>query len=234
MPGHIRSIERAAAILRLLSGPSRRLRLSELASELGLPKGTAHGLLRTLQGVGFVEQDEESGKYQLGPALLPMGSSYLDGNELRTRSRGVASKLAALTGESVRVGVLHQDQVLILHQVLPRDDIRDTVEVGNLLPTDGTALGEVLTANHGNGISGHDWASTIGGLSPGFASIAAAIDDRHGVTVGAIAIHGPMERLCRDRRPRTDFVDHVVDAARAVSLQLGAVPAVARSTGTRS
>ena len=234
MPGHIQSIERAAAILRLLSGPSRRLALSELASELELPKGTAHGLVRTLQRVGFVEQDADSGKYQLGPALLPMGSSYLDGNELRTRARGVASKLATLTGESVRVGALHHDQVLILHQVLPRDDIRDTLEVGNLLPTHGTALGEVLTANHGNGISERDWASTIGGFSPGFASIAAPIGDRHGVTVGAIGIHGPMERLCRDRRPRTDLVDHVVNAARAVSLQLGAVPAVARSTGPRS
>ena len=90
MPGRIQSIERAAAILRLLSGRSRRLGVAELAGELGLPKGTVHGILRTLQFVGFVEQDRESGKYQLGAALLHMGSSYLDGNELRTaRSTGL-------------------------------------------------------------------------------------------------------------------------------------------------
>src|SRR6476620_3844313 len=79
MPGRIQSIERAAAILRLLSGRSRRLGVAELAGELGLPKGTVHGILRTLQFVGFVEQDRESGKYQLGAAVLHMGSSYLDG-----------------------------------------------------------------------------------------------------------------------------------------------------------
>jgi DNA-binding IclR family transcriptional regulator len=222
MPGHIRSIERAAAILRLLSGRSRRLGVVELASELGLPKGTVHGLLRTLQCVGLVEQDHESSKYQLGPALLPMGSSYLDGNQLRARARGVASKLAILTGESVRVGTLHQDQVLILHQVLPQGEPRDALEVGNLLPAYATALGKVLMANPGEEVSERGWASAIGGLSPGFASIAAPIDDRRGVTVGAIGIHGPMERLCRDRRPRAELVIHVTEAARAVSRELGA------------
>ena len=61
----IQSIERAAAILRLLSGRSRRLGVVEIAGELDLAKATAHGILRTLTHVGFVEQDPESGKYQL-------------------------------------------------------------------------------------------------------------------------------------------------------------------------
>src|SRR5215211_2627405 len=74
LPRNIQSIERAAAILRLLSGRTHRMGVVDLAGELGLPKGTVHGLLRTLQHVGFVEQDEETGKYQLGAALLHMGS----------------------------------------------------------------------------------------------------------------------------------------------------------------
>ena len=112
MPGSIQSIERAAAILRLLSGRSRRLGVGELAGELGLPKGTVHGILRTLQHVGFVEQDAETGKYQLGAALLHMGSSYLDGNELRTRALNWADSLAARSNESVRIGTLHEGQAL--------------------------------------------------------------------------------------------------------------------------
>jgi DNA-binding IclR family transcriptional regulator len=95
LPRNIQSIERAAAILRLLSGRTRRLGVVDLAGELGLPKGTVHGLLRTLQHVGFVEQDEETGKYQLGAALLHMGSSYLDGNELRTRWRRARTRACA-------------------------------------------------------------------------------------------------------------------------------------------
>src|SRR5947208_16059210 len=109
MPGRIQSIERAAAILRLLSGRSRRLGVAELAGELGLPKGTVHGILRTLQFVGFVEKDREFGKYQLGAALLHMVSSYLDGNELRTRALNWADTMATQSAERVRIATLHEN-----------------------------------------------------------------------------------------------------------------------------
>ncbi len=149
MPGRIQSIERAAAILRLLSGRSRRLGVAELAGELSLPKGTVHGILRTLQAVGFVEQDSDSGKYQLGAALLHMGSSYLDGNELRTRALNWADALATQSGESVRIGTLHENQVLIVHHVFRPDDSRQALEVGSLVPAHASALGKALLASTG-------------------------------------------------------------------------------------
>lgn len=66
MPGRIQSIERAAAILRLMAGGARGLSLAEISRSLDLPKGTVLGILRTLQHVGFVEQDDATGQYQLG------------------------------------------------------------------------------------------------------------------------------------------------------------------------
>ena len=130
----IQSIERAAAILRLLSGRERRLGVAQIAGELELPKGTVHGILRTLAGVGFVEQDPDTGKYQLGAALLHMGSSYLDGNELRARALNWSDSLAARSGESVRIGTLHDTKVLVVHHVFRPDDSRQALEVGALLP----------------------------------------------------------------------------------------------------
>jgi DNA-binding IclR family transcriptional regulator len=253
VPGNIQSIERAAAILRLLSGRSRRLGVVDLSGELGLPKGTVHGLLRTLQHVGFVEQDAETGKYQLGAALLHMGSSYLDGNELRTRALNWADGLATRSGESVRIGTLHESQVLIVHHVFRPDDSRQALEVGSLMPAHATALGKALLAHHGyiagelagkslagytaatvtdahrfrqelERISEQGWASEVGELFHGGASIAAPVEDRRRVTVGAIGIAGPIERLCEDRRPRAELVDYVMEAARSVSRELGAIP----------
>jgi len=254
MPGRIQSIERAAAILRLLSGRSRRLGVAELAGELGLPKGTVHGILRTLQFVGFVEQDRESGKYQLGAALLHMGSSYLDGNELRTRALNWADALATQSGESVRIGTLHENQVLIVHHVFRPDDSRQALEVGSLVPAHATALGKALLAGHrylaaellgGDGltsytsstvtdiyrlrrelddISQHGWASEVGELFRDTASIAAPITDRRRVTVGAIGITGPVERLCEADRARAELIGYVTTSARAVSRELGALP----------
>src|ERR1700691_4748558 len=148
MPGRIQSVERAAAILRLLSGRAKRPGVVDLAGEFGLSKGSVHGLLRTLQHVGFVEQDPDTGKYQLGAALLHMGSSYLDGNELRTRALNWSDSLAARTNESVRIGTLHDGQVLVVHHVFRPDDTRQVLEVGALLPAHATALGKMLLAHH--------------------------------------------------------------------------------------
>src|SRR4051794_36756093 len=213
VPKNIQSIERAAAILRLLSGRTRRLGVVDLAGELGLPKGTVHGLLRTLQHVGFVEQDEETGKYQLGAALLHMGSSYLDGNELRTRALNWSDSLAARTNESVRIGTLHEGQVLIVHHVFRPDDSLQALEVGGLVPAHATALGKVLLARNQYALEelaaaglqrftdatvtdldqlGEElqevrrrgWAVELEELVPGEVSLAAPIDDRRDVTVG--------------------------------------------------
>jgi DNA-binding IclR family transcriptional regulator len=253
VPRTIQSIERAAAILRLLSGRTHRLGVVDLAGELGLPKGTVHGLLRTLQHVGFVEQDPDSGKYQLGAALLHMGSSYLDGNELRTRALNWSDSLASHTHESVRIGTLHEGQVLIVHHVFRPDDSLQTLDVGSLLPAHATALGKILLANHPYAaaevsraglasftdatitdperlerelarVRERGWAADIGELHVGQVSCAAPILDRRGVTVGAMGVFGPPERLLAARQPRGDLLAHVREAARAVSRELGAIP----------
>jgi DNA-binding IclR family transcriptional regulator len=253
LPGNIQSIERAAAILRLLSGRSKRLGVVDLAGELGLSKGTVHGLLRTLQHVGFVEQDRDTGKYQLGAALLHMGSSYLDGNELRTRALNWSDSLAGRTREAVRIGTLHDLQVLVVHHVFRPDDSLQTLDVGSLLPAHATALGKVLLAHHPFALSEvakqglpsftdaticdperlqrelarvaeRGWAAEIGELYPGQVSIAAPISDRAGRNVGAMGIFGPPERLLAARQPRGELVAQVREGARAVSQELGAIP----------
>src|SRR5204863_7513699 len=93
--GSIQSIDRATAILKALAAGPRRLGVSELADRLGLSRPTVHGLLQTLQMHGFVEQDRDSDKYQLGAGLLQLGTSYLDLNELRGRSIVHAERLAS-------------------------------------------------------------------------------------------------------------------------------------------
>jgi DNA-binding IclR family transcriptional regulator len=253
VPGSIQSIERAAAILRLLSGRARRLGVGELAGELGLPKGTVHGILRTLQNVGFVEQDSETGKYQLGAALLHMGSSYLDGNELRTRALNWADSLAARSNESVRIGTLHDGRVLVVHHVFRPDNSRQALEVGALLPGHASALGKVLLAHNPYAtdelialglesftprtvtdpdalraelaeVRGRGWASELEELVEGEVSLAAPIQDRRGATVGAIGISGPIERLSEHESPRSELISYVREAARSVSRDLGAIP----------
>lgn len=150
MPGSIQSIERSAAILRLMARGSGRLGVGEIAHSLGLARGTTHGILRTLQHVGFVEQDGASGKYQLGAALLHLGTSYLDVNELRSRAINWADALAARSGEAVRIATVLDGRALVVHHVFRPDDTLQTLDVGTLLPLHATALGKILLAFDAN------------------------------------------------------------------------------------
>ncbi|MEU4095245.1 IclR family transcriptional regulator [Streptomyces sp. NPDC026673] len=251
MPGPIQSLSRAAAILRLLAGGERRLGLSDVASSLGLAKGTAHGILRTLQQEGFVEQDPVSGRYQLGAELLRLGNSYLDVHELRARALVWTDDLARSSGEAVYLGVLHQQGVLIVHHVFRPDDSRQVLEVGAMHPLHSSALGKVLSAYdpvaHGEAVElkrerltartiiedadfegvldltrARGWGSDLEETWDGVASIAAPIHDRHRMPVGAVAVTGAVERVCADGEIRPQLVAAVRDCARAVSRDLGA------------
>ncbi|HEY9373327.1 IclR family transcriptional regulator [Streptomyces sp.] len=251
MAKNIQSLERAAAMLRLLAGGERRLGLSDIASSLGLAKGTAHGILRTLQAEGFVEQDAASGRYQLGAELLRLGNSYLDVHELRARALVWTDDLARSSGESVHLGVLHQQGVLIVHHVFRPDDSRQVLEVGAMQPLHSTALGKVLSAYdpvaHSEVLEvelkgftdrtvtglqdfetlldmtrARGWAADVEETWEGVASVAAPIHDRRRMPVGAVAITGAVERVCHGGELRSELVAAVRDCARAVSRDLGA------------
>ncbi len=149
MSGSIQSVERAAAILRLLAGGRRRMGLTDVATALGLAKATAHGLLRTLQQEGLVEQDAATGRYQLGAELLRLGSGYLDVSDLRARALGWADDLARATGESVHLGVPHRGGVLVVHHALPAGPPgggRQVLDLGTVQPLHSSALGKALAA----------------------------------------------------------------------------------------
>src|SRR5439155_14036260 len=139
-------VDRAARILKVLASGPRRLGVSEIADRLGLTRPTVHGLLQTLQGHGFVEQDRDSDKYQLGAGLLQLGNSYLDLNELRGRSIVHAERLAANTQSAVRVGVMHGANVVVVHHVFRPDAAFQVLEVGAQLPVHASALGKAMLA----------------------------------------------------------------------------------------
>src|SRR5712691_3615531 len=142
----IQSVDRAVRILKALAGGPGRLGVSELSARLDLAKGTVHGLLRTLQEHGLVEQHAESDKYQLGPALLELSNRFLDLNELRSRSLAWSELLATRAQEAVRVGVPHGDGVLVVHHVFRPDASLQILEGGAMLPVHATALGKAVLA----------------------------------------------------------------------------------------
>lgn len=226
MPGTVQSIERAAAVLRLLAQSTRPLGVVEIAHALSLPKGTAHGIIRTLHTVGFVDQDDRSGRYLLGTQLVRLGGHQLDRNELRSCAMNWADTLASQTGEAVRIAVLDQPlQLTVVHHVFRPDDSVQVMDIGMVLPAHACALGKAIlahtpgtntrlreasleaftarTVTDGRALVGQlstvrerGWASDVEELSSGEAGIAAAIRDHGGVVVGSVGITGAPRAVC--------------------------------------
>lgn len=251
MAGSVQSVERAAAIVQLLATEVEPLALAQIASALSLAKPTAHGLLQTLCAVGFVEQESAQGRYRLGRDLLQLGSASLDVNELRSRAINWTDALAARTGQSARVGLFRDGQVLIAHHVFRINSADESLETGTSVPMHASALGKVLVAFDPGAaraclgeplesltyrtvsdratllrqladVRDAGWAAAVEEAEPGLAGIAAPVRDRGGYVVAAVGITGPVDLLCDSRsRPRPELVDDVVWAARAVSREFG-------------
>jgi DNA-binding IclR family transcriptional regulator len=248
--GTIQSVDRAARILKALAGGPRRLGVSQLADQLDLSRPTVHALLQTLLAHGFVEQDRDSDKYQLGPGLLHLGSSYLDLNELRARSLVQAERLAQQTGEAVRVGVLHGSSVVVVHHVFRPDAAFQVLEVGAQLPAHASALGKAILAYQPEALLAELTAEPLPRLTSrtltaaaltaevtavrekglarereeavlGESSLAAPIVDHAGHAVGAIAVVGETRRIF-PRGPAKGLSEAVIEAARSISRELGA------------
>jgi len=246
MPGKIQSIERAATILRLLSGRNRRLGVVDIAGEMGLPKGTVHGLLRTLQSVGFVEQDEDGGKYKLGRRPAPHGLQLsrratscaparstgpirwrlarvkLCGSGRCTTSRSSSSiTCSALTTRSRRstwAPCCPRTRRPSARCCSPttRTSLRRSRRPGSRGTPEATITDPERLERELSRGTAQGWAAEIGELVSGQVSLAAPIADRRGMTVGAMGIFGPPERLLA-RGSRAEICWHMFETAPAPS-----------------
>jgi DNA-binding IclR family transcriptional regulator len=248
VPGSVQSIERAAAVLRLLAAAPNGLGVADLGNALGLAKATVHGILKTLHQVGFVEQDRSGAHYRLSDAFGRLGETYLDPNELRSRAINWADSLASRSGEVVRVGRLVEGKVVVVHHVFRPDDSDQDLDVGTTLPPHACALGKAVLAFDASGaarprkldayttrtitdparlveeltaVRAKGWAGEFEEHTVELAGIAAPIRGLGGLVVGAVGLTGRIERICDSRlRHRTDLVTMVRATAEAIGRDL--------------
>lgn len=86
----------AARLLDLLAKPelAEGARQSDLAAQAGISRSTAHNLLVTLEQLRYVEREEGSKLYRLGPALIALGHSAARGSRVSEAVAGEVGELA--------------------------------------------------------------------------------------------------------------------------------------------
>lgn len=104
-------LDRSLELLGMLAREARWHRLSDIADGLQQQKGPTHRLLAELLQLGWVEQDEATGRYRLTLKLSLMGQQFLHSTGLPGLVQPILDEVAAASGELVRLTVV-QDGAL--------------------------------------------------------------------------------------------------------------------------
>ena len=248
MARSIQSVERATAILRILSSAGRPLRLAEIAGALGLAKPTTFGIIRTLRDVGFVQQDKTTSDYSLGDGVRHLERATFDPHDLRSHAMNWSDALASRTRLEVLIAVPQSDGARIIHHVFRPDDSEQSLRLDEVLPFHATALGKVALA-FGAGIASpspdlerytqrtltrrvtfdaeivrvleRGWASERAEFMPGIGAVSVPLRGFGGLGVGALAVSGPLERIFRHAgEPHDELVAATLETAAAISRSL--------------
>lgn len=132
----VRSVERAAQIIQVVADAgSDGARLTDIVTRTGLYKTTAHRILQTLLGLGWLEQDHSGANFFLGLPLASIGATAADRHGLLDLANPHLSRLAELTGDTVYLSVRMGSHALCLDRVLGSFPIRTlTLRIGDRRP----------------------------------------------------------------------------------------------------
>jgi DNA-binding IclR family transcriptional regulator len=147
----VRAVVRAVRLLELLRTSDGGAGLNELVEGSGLAKASVFRLLRTLEGLGFVERVDGADTYRLGVRCLELGSAYLEQIDLRREAMPVLEELRDRFDETVHLGVLDDEfRVVYLEKLDSTQAVGIMMSrVGKTAPSFCTGLGKALLAARG-------------------------------------------------------------------------------------
>jgi DNA-binding IclR family transcriptional regulator len=139
------SLDKAIDVLEHLHDAGAPRGITEIANALGLPKSSAHRLLKTLVRRGFAEQ-EASGRYRTGPALIALGLGARDRDPIVALARPVLESEAEALGETVFLTAARGRDIVVLDKAEGRGFLRAAPTVGQRVPIAATAVGRLAMA----------------------------------------------------------------------------------------
>ena len=145
-PYQIQVLDRALAVLQVLSQEGPDLTLAQVSSLLHLHKSTAHRLIMVLEGHTLIERNSKTGTYRLGMKLFELGTRAVSQLDLRERARPILERLVRETDETVHLCVYDNGEVVYVDKVEPARSVRLASTVGRRHPAFCTAVGKAMMA----------------------------------------------------------------------------------------
>jgi IclR family pca regulon transcriptional regulator len=148
--GLSQSLERGLAVLCAFTPERPAIGVNELARELGLTRSTTHRYVATLAALGFLQQDDETRKYRLGPRVLDLGFATLGSMGLREIAAPHLRRLTEATGLTSNLAIRDGTDVILIDRVQGQPGRQHSLEgslhVGSRIPSYCTSTGKVLLA----------------------------------------------------------------------------------------
>jgi DNA-binding IclR family transcriptional regulator len=229
------TLDRPIAVIDAVEAGARTL--TAVAAETGLPRSTAHRLLRALRIHGLVGFEPGAG-YRLGPRLLRLAATARRDAPLRDLAHPALERLARATGESAQLYVRSGDMRVCVDAVESERELRTIVPVGASLPLSAGSAAKVFLAFDPGRVRHlrraadperfardvelvrtRGSASSAGEREAGVASVSAPVVGPDGTLVAVVSVSGPAGRMGRASGRRA--VPALLRAAREIEAVLG-------------
>jgi DNA-binding IclR family transcriptional regulator len=142
--GGVQVIARVGQIFRALDEEPLGLTMSQLASQLTLPRSTIHRLVNALVAEGLLMNASIAGRVLIGSEFVRIATGSR--SELRDHVTPLMRRLNEMIGETVDCGVLEGDQVRVIHVIETQHQLRAVSNIGATFPLYCTAKGKGILA----------------------------------------------------------------------------------------
>lgn len=138
----IPNIARALRILEHLANAENEASIAQLASHFDLPKNSVFRIIKTLEHYGYIEENNR--KYKTTPRLLYLGYASMRNIGLIENSLDIMQALRNEVNETVMLGTLLGNQIVIIDQLPSFHYIKFTTEIGKRVTVHASAPGKAI------------------------------------------------------------------------------------------
>lgn len=97
--------------------------MTEISEQLDLNKSNVHNILSTFKAMGYLDQDDESGRYKLGLSVYSLCYSLGQNLSIGSVAAPYLQELADMAGERVYLAIPHEQEIIYVTSAYPKTSI---------------------------------------------------------------------------------------------------------------
>jgi DNA-binding IclR family transcriptional regulator len=140
----IPNLDRALRIMEHLSTRQEGGSITDIATQLSLPKNSVFRIVRTLAASGYL--DERGKSWRLSPKILSLGYTAVQSTHLISACMDEMRALRDEINETIFVGAISEGKVVILEELASFQLVKFTIEIGHKVPIHASAPGKAILA----------------------------------------------------------------------------------------